>query len=103
MANERVRHMVVFTLKHNPKSPETQRFLTHSKAVLAPIPGVENFEVLNQISQKNDYDFGFSMEFTNQAAYDAYSNHPIHVEYVQQHWMKEVADFMEIDFKTAAI
>lgn len=99
MTNERIRHMVIFSLKHDQNSPETEKFLLESQAILSAIPSVENFEVLNQISQKNEYNFGFSMEFSNKAGYDAYNAHPDHVEYVKQRWVKEVSRFMEIDFK----
>ena len=65
---------------------------------LAEIPGVENFKVVKEISLKNLFTFGLSMEFSNQTAYDAYNNHPIHVRFVQDVWLKEVAEFQEIDY-----
>lgn len=39
------------------------------------------------------------MEFDDQAAYDTYSSHPLHLEFVEQRWKKEVTRFLEIDFK----
>lgn len=92
-----IRHTVVFKLKHANESPEEAAFLTGAK-VLAAIPGVEKFEQLRQVSPKNSYTFGFSMEFADQAAYDAYDAHPDHVAFVQNRWIPEVADFMEIDY-----
>ena len=50
------------------------------------------------MSGKNDYDFGFSMEFADQAAYDAYNEHPTHVAFVSDIWIPEVEDFLEIDY-----
>jgi hypothetical protein len=41
---------------------------------------------------------GLSMEFTDQAAYDTYNDHPIHVAFVRDRWKTEVSDFMEIDY-----
>jgi hypothetical protein len=38
------------------------------------------------------------MEFSDQADYDAYNKHPDHVSFVQNVWMKEVAEFQEIDY-----
>ena len=66
--------------------------------VLARIPGVERFEQLRQVSPKNDYDFGFSMEFADGAAYDGYNRHPDHVAFVRDRWVPEVAAFLEIDY-----
>jgi hypothetical protein len=53
---------------------------------------------LKQVSAKNGFMFGFSMEFADQAAYDIYNNHPIHVAFVRDRWKTEVSDFMEIDY-----
>jgi hypothetical protein len=50
------------------------------------------------VSPKNAYTFGFSMEFANQADYDTYNDHPLHVAFVRDRWKVEVSDFMEIDY-----
>lgn len=91
-----ITHSVFFKLKHAKGSPEEAAFLAKA-AGLATIPGVGNFEVLKETSPKNDFDFGLSMTFNGQAAYDGYNNHPDHVAFVQDVWLKEVADFQEID------
>ena len=93
-----IRHTVVFTLKHAAGSADEKSFLQDAK-VLANIPGVEKFEQLRQTSMKNDYSFGFSMEFADQAAYSAYNDHPDHTAFVQGRWIPEVAAFMEIDYE----
>jgi hypothetical protein len=93
-----IRHTVVFTLKHVAGSSEEAVFLKDAK-VLADIPGVEKFEQLKQVSSKNDYAFGFSMEFASQAQYSAYNDHPDHVAFVQNRWIPEVSRFLEIDYE----
>ena len=92
-----IRHTVVFALKHAKGSAEESKFLADAM-VLTEIPGVEKFEQLRQVSAKNDYDFGFSMEFADQATYDAYNTHPKHVAFVEGRWIPEVARFLEIDY-----
>ena len=92
-----IRHTVVFTLKHSAGSNEEQAFLRNAR-ILADIPGVEKFEQLRQVSPKNDYAFGFSMEFADQAAYSAYDGHPDHIAFVRDRWVPEVAKFLEIDY-----
>jgi hypothetical protein len=67
--------------------------------VLAKIPGVQKFEKLRQVSPKNPYAFGFSMEFDDAAAYQGYNDHPEHVRFVKERWVPEVAEFMEIDYE----
>jgi hypothetical protein len=61
-------------------------------------PGVERFEQLRQVSPKNEFRFGFSMEFADLAAYDAYNVHPDHVAFVRDRWVREVEAFVEIDY-----
>ena len=92
-----IRHTVAFRLHHAPGSAEEADFLAAATA-LADIPGVTAFEQLRQTSPKNDFAFGFSMEFADQAAYDTYNDHPLHVAFVRDRWKAEVSDFMEIDY-----
>ena len=70
-----IRHTVVFRLKHPKGSAEEKAFLAAAD-VLAKIPGVEKFEKLRQVSAKNGYAYGFSMEFTDEAAYRATTTTP---------------------------
>jgi hypothetical protein len=93
-----IQHMVIFNLKYDTNSPETLTFLKDGKRILSAIPVVKKFQVFSQVSKKNDYDFGFSMVFTDRAAYEQYNNHPDHVRFVEQRWKKEVSRFLEIDF-----
>ena len=93
-----IRHTVVFSLKHPKRSAEEVRFLEDAM-LLAAIPGVENFERLRQVSPKNNYNFGFSMEFKDQEAFSGYNDHPDHVAFVRERWLREVTDFLEIDYE----
>jgi len=93
----RIRHTVAFALRHDPGSAEETDFIA-AGAALASVPGVEAFEVLREVSPKNGYRFGFSMEFADEAAYVGYNQHPRHVAFVQERWIPEVADFLEIDY-----
>jgi hypothetical protein len=93
-----IRHTVVFRLKYSSGSPQEQDFLGAART-LSAIPEVRNFECLRQLSGKNPYHFGLSMEFANQADYDAYAGHPLHARFVSEHWRPAVAEFMEIDYQ----
>lgn len=94
-----IQHMVIFNLSHPKDSAEAQKFIQDGTRILTGIPVVNNFQAFNQVSKKNKYQFGFSMVFANQADYMTYNNHPDHVAFVQNRWMKEVSDFLEIDFE----
>ncbi|CAN5480257.1 hypothetical protein BH10BAC2_BH10BAC2_23000 [soil metagenome] len=92
-----VRHSVIFKLKHPKDSPEGQAFFIAANK-LANIPGVQKFECLKQTSKKNKFKYGISMEFASTELYEQYSNHPDHVKFVQEYWIKEIDDFLEIDY-----
>jgi hypothetical protein len=94
-----VQHMVIFNLSHQKDSVEAQKFIQDGTRILTGIPVVMNFQAFNQVSKKNKYQYGFSMVFANQADYTTYNNHPDHMAFVQNRWMKEVSDFLEIDFE----
>ena len=93
-----IRHTVVFRLKHAAGSAEERKFLADALCLVA-IPGVTKFEQLRQTSAKNDFHFGFSMEFVDAAAYEVYSDHPVHCQFVNERWIPEVDEFMEIDYE----
>lgn len=93
-----IRHTVVFKLIHSKDSPEEKMFLD-AICKLSAIPGVGNFELLRQISRKNNFDYGLSMEFNSVKAYEDYNQHPDHVAFVQKVWKTEVSDFLEIDYE----
>ena len=98
LGDGRIRHTVVLTPRHAAGSPQEADFLA-AAAGLAAIPGVEAFEILRETSPKNGYRFGISMEFADAAAYAAYNEHPDHVRFVQERWIPEVGDFLEIDYE----
>ena len=78
LSNGRVRHSVAFTLQHDEGSAEEADFLDEI-ARLEAIPGVEAFELMREVSPKNNFRFGLTMEFADPAAYGAYNEHPDHV------------------------
>ena len=96
LTDGRIRHSVAFSLAHAEGSPEEADFLD-AIARLEAIPGVEAFELMREVSLKNSYRFGLTMEFADPSAYGAYNEHPEHVAFVADRWDAEVTDFLEID------
>ena len=78
---------------------EETDFLAAAARLAEVVPGVEAFEVLREVSPKNGFAHGLSMEFADRAAYEAYNEHPEHVAFVQERWLAEVTDFQEIDYE----
>lgn len=92
-----IRHSVIIKLKPELGLEDKKAFFT-AVDTLSDIPGVTKFEVLKQVSAKNAFEFGISMQFEDQKAYDGYSNHLLHSAFLQNFWAKSVADFLEIDY-----
>jgi hypothetical protein len=92
-----IRHSVILKLKEN-ISNESKKAFFDAVDKLKEIPDVETFEVLNQISPKNKFEYGISMEFDTNEKYENYSNHPVHVAFIQNFWIPNVEDFLEIDY-----
>ena len=86
----------------HPAGSPAEADLLAAAARLAQLPGVEEFELLRETSPKNAYRFGISMEFADGDAYARYNEHPDHVRFVQERWLVEVADFLEIDYEPRA-
>jgi Stress responsive A/B Barrel Domain len=97
MTPGRIRHTVAFTLAHPEGSAAERDFLAAAER-LELIPGVEAFELLAEVSPKNGYRFGISMEFADRAAYEHYNEHPDHIRFVQERWLNEVTEFLELDY-----
>src|SRR5687768_1697107 len=97
MDAHRIRHTVAFTLVHAAGSGEERDFLDAAER-LALVPGVEAFELLAEVSPKNGYHFGISMEFADRTVYERYNSHPDHVRFVQERWLPEVSEFLELDY-----
>ncbi len=97
----RIRHTVSFRLRH-PVGSDAERDFLAEAGRLSAIPGVEAFDVLAEVSPKNGFCFGISMEFADAAAYEAYNQHPAHVLFVEERWVDEVEEFLEIDYAALA-
>ncbi len=95
-------HTVAFRLHHGTGSPEETSFLLAAKK-LRSLPGVLDFKVMRQVGNKNDFTFGLTMYFSSQQSYDAYISNPEHGDFLQNVWLPQVAEFMEIDYVEALI
>ena len=95
----RIIHSVLFSLKHKKGSPEAEAFLAESLSVLSTIGQVCGFRVYNQVSQKNKFEYAFSMVFETEEDYAAYNQNENHQNYVKTLWTNQVTDFMEVDLQ----
>lgn len=92
-----IQHAVVFRLKFIRGSVEEKNFLDAAMR-LGSIPGVLNLKCHRQTSKKNNFDFGLSMAFETNRAYQAYNTHPDHLAFIKNYWTDGVDDCLEIDY-----
>ena len=97
-----IQHTVVFRLIHASGSAAETDFLKKAKA-LGELPNVVDLQVLKQVSKKNSFTFGLSMFFESESTYQSYNSHPDHMAFVNNVWLPEVAEFMEIDYVDAQL
>lgn len=96
VTNVAIRHAGLLKFKDSITAEEKHAFFIALKD-LEQIEGVEKMKISKQISPKNKFEYGFSMEFADVGIYKAYNVHPQHDAFVQNYWLKYVEDFMEID------
>lgn len=92
-----IQHTVVYRLKH-PIGSAKEKDFQEAIAGLAKIPGVKHLRRHRQVSVKNKFTFGLSMEFASMDDYRTYNEHPLHTAFVAIRWVPEVAEFLEIDY-----
>jgi Stress responsive A/B Barrel Domain len=93
----RIRHTVSFRLRHRVGSDAERDFINAAEE-LSQIPGVEAFDILEEVSPKNGFRLGISMEFADADVYETYNRHPDHLRFVEERWVNEVEEFVEIDY-----
>lgn len=90
-----MQHTVTFRLNED---VDQEWFLAKARE-LANVPGVLEFEVLQQVGQKaTQFHLALSMWFNSDADYASYNDHPEHVDFVENVWIPNVAEFLELDY-----
>ena len=91
-----IHHTVAFRLD---ETADENAFLARTRPLEA-IAGVQNFNVLRQVGTKNDFTHALSMYFESSGDYEGYNSHPDHLAFVNDVWIPNVADFIELDYVT---
>ncbi|WP_296703142.1 Dabb family protein [Algoriphagus sp.] len=93
-----INHCVFFKLKY-PKGSSEERIFLNAASKLSTISFVKNFQVLNETSSKNEFDYGLKLEFDDYESYMAYNEHPHHAIFLKMYWDDYVDKYMEIDYE----
>jgi antibiotic biosynthesis monooxygenase (ABM) superfamily enzyme len=69
-------HHVSLKWKAGATDADKERVFTELKSILSEVPGAKNLWTKTVKAQPRDFSQTFVIEFENQAALDAYANHP---------------------------
>ena len=89
-----IQHTVSFRLSDSADSKAFWAGVT----TLEAIEGVQDFQTLRQVGSKSSFTHALSMYFDSQDVYDGYNSHPDHVRFVEELWLPNVAEFVELDY-----
>jgi quinol monooxygenase YgiN len=92
-----ISHNAYFKLKDSLQESDRKLFFDEIYK-LSDIEGVIDFKVVKETSPKNKFEYGATMQFKDQQAYDAYNQNPLHQKFVNEIWLKMVDSFIEIDY-----
>ena len=93
-----INHFVFFKLKY-PRGSSEERIFMNAAVKLSTISVVRNFQVLNETSSKNEFEYGLKLEFDSQESFKAYNEHPHHAIFWKMYWEDYVDKYLEIDYE----
>ena len=91
-------HTFFFRWKPGVTEAQKQRAQDEIRALQAQIPGILETNVgVNFSPRSQGHEFAGVMKFTDRAALDAYSTHPVHLKLLS--WLVPLIDPIEVDFE----
>jgi hypothetical protein len=91
-------HVFLFRWKPGVTEAQKARVAPAVQAFQGVIPGLLETSTGNNTSPRGqDYTFGGVMKFTDRQAFEAYFDHPAHVELIS--WLMPLIDPVELDFE----
>ncbi len=90
-------HMFAFRWKPEVTAEQKQQSLDAIRALQGQIPGLLETYVGTNVSPRSlGYELGGVMKFPDQAAFDAYNDHPVHQKLLV--FLKPLIEAVEVDF-----
>ena len=91
-------HTFYFRWKPDTTDAQKKRAQTEIAALQGQIPGlVETLVGVNFSPRSQGYELGGVMKFSDRAALEAYSGHPVHQKLLV--WLMPLIDAVEVDFE----
>jgi hypothetical protein len=91
-------HTFAFRWKAIIREDQKARVISEIRSLQGQIPGLlETWVGVNISPRSQGYELGGAMKFSDRAALDAYSGHPVHQNLLQ--WLMPLIDPIEVDFE----
>ena len=91
-------HTFAFRWKASVREDQKARTISEICSLQGQIPGLlETWVGTNFSPRSQGYELGGVMKFSNRAALDAYSGHPVHQKLLK--WLMPLIDPIEVDFE----
>jgi hypothetical protein len=88
--------LVFFDLKHEAGTPEAVSFFEKSM-VLKEVPSVKEFSILKVEGNMAEFDYVVRLVFEDEDGVQAYVDHSIHTDYLDEVWRPNVSNGKLID------
>ena len=97
-------HVVIFWTKEGVENA-TEDLIAGMEQYLKPIPGVLHYHVGRMAPSHRDvvdqsYQVGLNLVFADKATQDAYQEHPLHIEFVEQVFKRVCDRVIVYDFQS---
>lgn len=81
-----IRHVIMGNFKTEITPEWRDRFIQKAEEALAQIPGTRNVHMgkASEIQGKNRYELALFIDFADEAAFQAYQDHPLHKTVAEQ-------------------
>lgn len=81
-----IRHVIMGNFKAEISPEWREKFIRKAEEALAQVPGTHNVHMgkASEIQGKNQYDLALFIDFDDEAAFQAYQDHPLHKTVAEQ-------------------
>lgn len=91
-------HIVLFNFKPKVDSGQREQILALARNKLADIPGVHHLLVGQAVKTGSEHEHGLCMYFADEAALNAYREHPDHVHFRDEEFFPFLETVKGLDF-----
>ncbi|MFC5466409.1 Dabb family protein [Lederbergia graminis] len=94
-----IKHLIVFNIREDATHEECIEMLEKGKRVLSEIPGVLGVTYGTAVAENAKYKYTIAVDFRDRSVIETYRDHPIHVEFADEHFRPMAVDRITTDYE----